>query len=222
MAEMGLHGEIKSATNEAGKKFIGIKVFCGECANEFFKGVSQIKSKPSSQHYCSVVCRQKAQKKSVTGSKSKRWKGGPVERKCAICGKTFLRKRDQIATRMSVFCSTRCFGLWKSRHWRKDKHPSWSGGYKYKHGAEAYHGGWSKIREEVKNRDGNRCVFCGHSQGQLHVHHKIPLRMFETPDKANRKENLITLCVPCHKKEEKTLKKKYKKEIKICDSKHKN
>lgn len=48
-------------------------------------------------------------------------------------------------------------------------------------------------REQVRERDGNRCARCG-SPRDLHVHHRI------TRAQGGRDygENLITLCAPCH------------------------
>ena len=50
------------------------------------------------------------------------------------------------------------------------------------------------LREQIKNRDGNKCVICGDGKKELHVHHM-------NGDKIdNRRENLITLCESCHSK----------------------
>jgi len=34
----------------------------------------------------------------------------------------------------------------------------------------------------------------------LHVHHKVPFRMFDGADAANQEDNLISLCPQCHRK----------------------
>jgi DEAD/DEAH box helicase domain-containing protein len=89
---------------------------------------------------------------------------------------------------------------------------------------------WPKIRERIRARDGNRCQVCGISEGggrqpgdvvspernlagtnparQHDVHHKIPFRQFRDEggrilrERANRADNLVTLCPECHKKAE--------------------
>ncbi len=83
---------------------------------------------------------------------------------------------------------------------------------------------WPRIRLAVRTRDGFRCQVCGAPEaGREHdVHHKIPFRAFMheriaiSPDaakqpqetghsmieRANRLDNLITLCPACHHKAE--------------------
>jgi 5-methylcytosine-specific restriction endonuclease McrA len=69
---------------------------------------------------------------------------------------------------------------------------------------EAYNGyppDWSKRCEQVKARDGFRCVRCGYPDGferrsrELHVHHDLPLSEGGT----NEISNLITVCHICHR-----------------------
>ena len=50
------------------------------------------------------------------------------------------------------------------------------------------------IREEIRQRDANRCARCG-ATSPLHVHHRIR-RSQGGKDEA---PNLITLCDPCHR-----------------------
>jgi DEAD/DEAH box helicase domain-containing protein len=89
---------------------------------------------------------------------------------------------------------------------------------------------WPKIRERIRARDGYRCQVCGLPESgggqpgdevspernlagtkparQHDVHHKIPFRQFRDEsgrilrERANRPDNLITLCPECHKKAE--------------------
>lgn len=63
-------------------------------------------------------------------------------------------------------------------------------------------------KHEVRERDGQECVFCGMTQEehqeehdqQLHVHHIIPQRA----NGGDKKRNLITVCWGCHKQLEYT------------------
>jgi DEAD/DEAH box helicase domain-containing protein len=59
---------------------------------------------------------------------------------------------------------------------------------------------WGLIRLKVLARDGYRCQVCGAAENGRphHVHHKVPFRTFATIEAANRLENLITVCPPCH------------------------
>ncbi len=74
---------------------------------------------------------------------------------------------------------------------------------------------WPRLRDAVRARDGYRCQVCGVAEnaGRQHdVHHKVPLRAFTQSvtasvvpsaiERANRMDNLITLCPTCHHKAE--------------------
>ena len=63
---------------------------------------------------------------------------------------------------------------------------------------------WPRQRDAARRRDGYRCQVCGQPKGEKthHVHHKIPLRAFETSAEANRLSNLVTLCPACHRRAE--------------------
>jgi len=67
-----------------------------------------------------------------------------------------------------------------------------------------YGSGWTKIRDQVRARDGYRCQVCGMPEnGRQHdVHHKVPFRQFPSAVQANRLDNLVTLCSNCHRKAE--------------------
>lgn len=54
---------------------------------------------------------------------------------------------------------------------------------------------WLRIAKEVRHQDGGRCLVCGAHNGELHVHHMIPLSNFGSNDP----RNLITLCYVCHR-----------------------
>jgi 5-methylcytosine-specific restriction endonuclease McrA len=53
---------------------------------------------------------------------------------------------------------------------------------------------WQKARAAAKQRDGNRCVNCGATEG-LQVHHVVRLENGGAEFDLN---NLVTLCVGCH------------------------
>ncbi len=67
---------------------------------------------------------------------------------------------------------------------------------------------WEKIRQQILERDQQRCSLCGkqgNSALKLHVHHKKPFRTFTNPTAANDPSNLITLCENCHQRVEQTV-----------------
>ena len=75
---------------------------------------------------------------------------------------------------------------------------------------------WPRIRDAVRARDEYRCQVCSAQEsGRQHeVHHKTPFRSFRTADgtpdlqRANRLDNLATLCPSCHRKAEQNVRMK--------------
>ncbi|MCD2205143.1 homing endonuclease associated repeat-containing protein [Halobacterium sp. KA-6] len=72
---------------------------------------------------------------------------------------------------------------------------------------------WAQIRKEIIARDNESCLRCGMSREthreqfgrDLPVHHRIPRRRFyndpnRTVEDANDPGNLLTLCIPCHRR----------------------
>ena len=72
-------------------------------------------------------------------------------------------------------------------------------------GRPEYRGGNWKVQTALaRERDGFRCRNCGVTEEtlgrQLDVHHKTPVRLFASAVAANRLDNLISVCRPCHKR----------------------
>jgi DEAD/DEAH box helicase domain-containing protein len=63
---------------------------------------------------------------------------------------------------------------------------------------------WQQQRRRARARDGFCCQMCGARERdrQHDVHHRIPFRRFESYQAANRLDNLVTLCRPCHRRAE--------------------
>jgi 5-methylcytosine-specific restriction endonuclease McrA len=57
---------------------------------------------------------------------------------------------------------------------------------------------WQQVREVAKRRDAHRCRRCGTATG-LEVHHITPI---EQGGNVFSLDNLVTLCQPCHRREE--------------------
>jgi len=62
---------------------------------------------------------------------------------------------------------------------------------------------WHNIREQIIERD-EVCQICDHdgSDNRMDVHHIEPLHTFNSPNEANKLDNLVLLCWPCHKEVE--------------------
>ncbi len=60
---------------------------------------------------------------------------------------------------------------------------------------------WPQIRQIVRQRDGYACQVCGIKENLVehHVHHKVPFKRFDSIEKANVLDNLVTLCQNCHR-----------------------
>ena len=90
-------------------------------------------------------------------------------------------------------------GGWRSIHYRGEDNPAWRGGY------EPYYGpNWEEQRRKALDRDKHLCQKCGAKEnGREHdVHHIIPFRIFgiKRYEEANQIDNLLTLCIGCHRK----------------------
>ena len=141
--------------------------------------------------------------KPLKGEDSHWWKGGKRELTCHHCEITFTRHPSKIQSDQ-VFCSKDCHSAWLSRAFEGDGHPNWKGGVH-----QEYNRGWYRSKTDTLERDGNTCVVCGITAEEfgrnLDVHHIIPVRLFMASDDhdsadAHFPENLITLCVTCHRR----------------------
>jgi 5-methylcytosine-specific restriction endonuclease McrA len=98
---------------------------------------------------------------------------------------------------------------------RKGKNnPQWKGGLFDYYGDE-----WSKNRKETLERDDYKCRLCDINREEhydkydidLHIHHIVPIREIVDKDNpkteqfksANSLQNLVTLCISCHRNLEK-------------------
>jgi 5-methylcytosine-specific restriction endonuclease McrA len=127
-------------------------------------------------------------------------RGGQVELVCDYCGAPFSRNSFEISKTKKHFCSRKCFGAWQSLNNTGERHPLFKGGY------DLYYGpNWRQQRRNARHRDGYACRRCTKSEKEngkaLDVHHIVPFREFglERYKEANRLQNLVSLCISCHK-----------------------
>jgi 5-methylcytosine-specific restriction endonuclease McrA/predicted DNA-binding protein YlxM (UPF0122 family) len=84
-----------------------------------------------------------------------------------------------------------------------ESNPRWRGGT-----SDYYGGRWDAKRAKAILADSEQCSSCGMPRAEhrkeygrdLHVHHKIPVRVFDDVSDAHFEVNLVTVCVECHKK----------------------
>lgn len=115
------------------------------------------------------------------------WLGGKVLSHCHQCGEEIW----DFPCRKRQLCNRKCFGVWKSAHWRGENAPVWMGGISDSPYPTEFN---NQMKDMIRERDGYRCVLCGSPQGdRLHCVHHINY------DKDSLDvNNLVTLCPTCH------------------------
>lgn len=79
------------------------------------------------------------------------------------------------------------------------KNPQWKGGISPENDKRTKTFEWNIIRKQVYKRDNWTCQICKkHLSNDIQAHHIVPYRISQD----DRPENLITLCISCHRKEE--------------------
>ena len=155
---------------------------CPSCGNAF--SVEAARLRHGRGKHCSPACQYE--------SRRRKQKSGTMFL-CIGCGDEFTLPPSK-ASRAGAgkYCTRPC----RDRHWHGDKNPNWQ------HGDGVYKRGpnWHSTRRRIIARD-RSCQHCG-ADGQLHVHHRIPFRLFDDHEIANADWNLIALCPPCHRKED--------------------
>lgn len=115
---------------------------------------------------------------------------------CDGCGTTFERYPSKV-TGERVFCTRECKDSWQRDALVGESNPAWAGG------TRSYRGpGFGARRREVRDRDNYRCQRCGVTEDELgqelDVHHLRSITEFESWEKANRLDNLLSVCRGCH------------------------
>lgn len=167
---------------------------CGE--------TEEIKEYQPKRRFCSPQCHGKWREGRFTGEDN--WCYNSIEVTCANCGHEWDRAKNHVERNENHFCSTGCMGEWISENNVGENHPRYKGGSGIEYGQ-----GWNaEKRESVRKRDNYCCQSCGKTQAvcnemygkRLAVHHIIPADKFDNPLQRNAKENLVSLCMSCHRK----------------------
>lgn len=159
-----------------------IERICNTCGCAFLVIPSRL-SHGRGKH-CSPACQYKARRRAPKAE---------VIFECSGCGTGFSRMPSHAKRKGGgKYCSREC----RDRHWRGEVTPNWQG----KREPSRYGTNWPAAKRAAKKRDAC-CQMCG-TEGGLHVHHVIPVRLFFPPEDANSLDNLVTLCPPCHRRVE--------------------
>lgn len=175
---------------------------CEICSDEFEYYPSE---KPGL--YCASCVETETWQESppLDGSNNPRWKGGTLEFDCSVCETTVERYPSDVTGDVTL-CGRNCLSEWLSDAFTGDGHPNWEGGDTGNYGQ-----GWNRVRREALERDGHECVLCGATKSDIgrnpDVHHIVPVRVFDRSEgsklsDAHYLENVVCLCVSCHRKAE--------------------
>lgn len=107
-----------------------------------------------------------------------------IQGTCRQCGDDMTILQSEWERGRGRFCSHECVCLWMS-----------------KSGARTYNRGWFRVRRLALERDNHTCQNCGKTRQELgrepDVHHKVPVRLFDEPQDAHTRDNVVSLCRRC-------------------------
>lgn len=148
-----------------------IKVICDRCGKEFERELKRYND--SKRRGYKQYCSDECHRDTL-------------KLKCVHCGKEVLRSKSQYARSQTgnVFCNRSCATSYNNKHNKVDEEH-----INFTNGAASYRGRAFRKYE-------HKCAICGYNEDErlLEVHHIDKNRA------NNNIENLIILCVMCHKK----------------------
>lgn len=184
---------IKShCSRECQKRSARTETTCTECGKVFWYH----KSWP--RKFCSRKCA--AAQNAIANLGNYAQGEGVVSVICDNCGTVFGKRSDQHRKTTRHFCCQKCFGEWQSQNICGEHHPLFKGNRPQYYGKN-----WRSQRRKARKRDDYTCQRCGKTQAEngkaLDVHHIRPFRKFglEHYEEANHLDNLVSLCISCHK-----------------------
>lgn len=178
-----------------------VQTTCEQCGKSTKRTPSQ--AAHAEHHFCSRACDNEWRRAHpLVGAANPRYTTITVQ--CAQCGADVQRQPWQ-ANAYQSFCGRKCVNAYASAHRVAENGANWRGGH------DGYRGpNWNRQRNAARKRDQYACQRCGKTERELgrelDVHHIKPLREFnyvyglnENYKLANVLENLLSLCIPCHK-----------------------
>jgi 5-methylcytosine-specific restriction endonuclease McrA len=170
---------------------------CENCGDTVYKYESRMNHREQKNIFCSKECKDSYEREGKYFN-------------CSYCDDKLYKSPSKIDEMGKYdienhFCNKECEKNWKRNNWVGKEHPSWEGG------EIEYGDNWSRRRRMTLERDNHTCQNCGITQEeyseiydrQLDVHHIVPIRELDDKEKANSLQNLVTLCISCHRKLEK-------------------
>lgn len=179
---------------------------CDRCGDEY-EQYDCLAKQHSDRTFCSRGCKEEWQADWQRGENNPFWKGGKSCQlvTCTWCGGEIERPGWYLDKYERSFCDQGCKGEWVSENRHGEDH------WLYDGGVAEYGPGWTdRKKERVRERDNYECQGCEMSQAdhevrydrRLEVHHIVPAKQFDGDEAANKIENLVTTCVPCHRRAE--------------------
>ena len=175
----------------------GIEVSCDYCNSKFRRKKHRLEE--NENQFCDQRCQGDYYREVMKPCEAPRWKGGKVTKECLICGDEFESRPN----RNKKMCSRKCHGKYISQRQSGEGHPNWKGGK-----VNYYGRNWQQQRTKARERDKRECQICGVIEEdlgrELDVHHITPVRKFKEQHgqewwkRANKLDNLISLCPSCH------------------------
>lgn len=173
---------------------VRIEVACANCGDTLHKAIHEVEGRENL--FCGRECSAEWKNGREAPPDHNFRKQGKAEYECDECGRFFHRYPSKVAGE-NTFCGRECARKFKTGEREYGIH---------------YGLNWREQREKRLERDDYQCVICGKSNGEekemlgqeLQVHHIQKARKFEVRDgqidyeRANRLENLLTLCCKCH------------------------
>ncbi|WP_276258415.1 homing endonuclease associated repeat-containing protein [Haloglomus litoreum] len=191
--------------SEMAKRVAVSCAYCGETRRELESQVSA-----QENWFCCRECKHRWQAEHVVGEQHHQY--DRVTAACEWCDRDVDKKPAIMQQREIVFCDLDCYSEWCSQKRTGPDSPRWKGG------GDLYYGpNWQRQRRARLELDDNTCQWCGRTESDsvdefdrgLSVHHRKPVREFHDErgdidwEAVNTLDNLVTLCLPCHRRIEK-------------------
>lgn len=168
-------------------------VECDWCGTLIYKSPYYLKE--AEHHFCSNICQGHWVSANRTKENNPSYQGGKQTVQCDNCGKDVEKWPFQVRQSKHLFCDTNC----KVEFIRGQYAPNWRGGISN----SPYPEEWTRtLREQIRDRDNRQCQLCFEYEDvlskKLHVHH------IDGNKNNCSKDNLISLCIVCHIKVERS------------------